>query len=277
MSDVEPESLSVWRERGVDVSVAQTARRYDYWLGGKDHFPADRASGDAVAAAFPAIRTAVRENRRFLARAVGYLAGEAGIDQFLDIGTGIPSADNTHEVAQRANPAARVVYVDNDPIVLSHARALLISDCAEGVTACLDADLREPEKILNSAVLAGTLDLSQPVALLLVAVLHFVPDEDRPHAAVRRLVDALPPGSHVVITHGTNDFMPSRLLPGVEAVIRSQGGYRPRTRDQIAGFLDGLELVEPGLVPTADWRPAEDGEPRPAACDVAAYAAVARV
>jgi hypothetical protein len=277
MADAELEYSSVWLERGVDVTVAHPARRYDYWLGGKDNFPADRASGDAVAAAFPTIRTAVVENRRFLGRAVSYLAGEAGIDQFLDIGTGIPAADNTHEVAQRINPAARVVYVDNDPIVLAHARALLTSAHADGATAYIDADLREPETILADSALARTLDLSRPVALMLVAVLHFVFDEDGAYDLVHRLVSALPAGSLLVMSHATNDFMPPELLADVEAVTRSQGGYRPRTREEFARFFDGYDLLPPGLVPVVDWRADGEPEPRPTAQDAGMYAAIARI
>ena len=177
----------------IDTTVPHPARRYNYWLGGKDNFQADRESGDAMAAAFPTIRTSALENRRFLQRAVGYLAREAGIRQFLDIGTGIPTANNTHEVAQAVAPESRVVYVDNDPIVLAHARALLTSS-PEGATAYIDADLRDPEKILAHPELQRTIDLSQPVGLMLVAVLHFVPDGDDPYALVRRLLDALPAG-----------------------------------------------------------------------------------
>jgi hypothetical protein len=274
---ITPESTSVWLRRGVDVTVAHPARRYDYWLGGKDHFPADRASGDAVAAAFPTIRTAARENRWFLGRAVRHLAEHEGIDQFLDIGTGIPAAENTHEVAQRINPASRVVYVDNDPIVLAHARALLTSTHADGLTAYLDADVRDPGRILDDAALTGTLDLSRPVALMLVAVLHFVFDEDRPYDVVRWLLGALAPGSFLVLSHATNDLMPLRILAEVEAVTRSQGGYRPRTRREFCRFFDGLDLLEPGVVPLSDWRADGEPAPRPSASDVGMYGAVGRI
>src|SRR5690349_9483411 len=261
----------------IDTSVAHPARRYDYWLGGKDNFEADRASGDAVAEMFPTIRTAIIENRRFLGRAVHFLAAEAGISQFLDIGTGIPAANNTHEVAQDANPAARVVYVDNDPIVLAHARALLTSTHAEGTTAYIDADLREPEGILSNPALK-VLDLSQPVALMLVAVLHFVPDTNRAHEVVRTLVDALPSGSYLVISHATNDYIPAEVRVELESSpAKNDGGFCFRSRDEFAAFFTGLELVPPGIVATTDWRPDNEIADRPSAADVAAYAAVGRI
>jgi hypothetical protein len=285
MSSQEPSAPSEWwtpSEGGselpsvrIDTSVAHPARRYDYWLGGKDNFEADRASGDAVAAAFPAIRTAVIENRRFLGRAVRFLAAEANVSQFLDIGTGIPAANNTHQVAQEINPAARIVYVDNDPIVLAHARALLTSN-PEGVTSYIDADLRDPKTILNNPGLK-ILDLTQPVALMLVAVMHFVMDEDHPYDAVRSLIDALPDGSYVVMTHATNDYMPPQHLADTETVVRSQGGFRFRDRDEVARFFEGLELIPPGIVSSAEWRPDADGEPRPSAADTATHAVVAKI
>ena len=176
----------------IDTTTAHPARRYDYWLGGKDNFAADRESADAIETIFPSIRTAARENRNFLHRAVRYLVTEAGVRQFLDIGTGLPTADNTHDIAQRLAPDARIVYVDNDPLVLVHARALLTSH-PHGATQYIEADLRQPEQILTDADLTGTLDLAKPVALLLVAVLHFVPDTDHPDTIVRTLLDALIP------------------------------------------------------------------------------------
>ncbi len=261
----------------IDTTVAHPARRYDYWLGGKDNFAADRAAGDAIAEVYPAVRTAVRENRRFLGRAVTYLAGEAGIDQFLDIGTGIPTANNTHEVAQRINPAARVVYVDNDPIVLAHARALLTSQ-TPGATAYLDADLRDPEKILHHPDLAATLDLSRPVALMLVAVLHFIEDRDDPYGAVSRLVSVLPSGSYVVISHATVDLVPEEIRErsGV-ANAPGQGAWQFRTRAEFAGFFKGLDLMEPGIVPLVRWRAHEEPGPRPEVPEASLFAAVARV
>src|ERR1051326_9170709 len=181
-------------EPGIDTSMAHSARIYDYYLGGQDNFPADRRTAERAAESWPAVRTAVRENRAFLGRAVRFLVAEAGIRQFLDIGTGLPSANNVHEVAQGLVPSCRVVYVDNDPIVLAHARALLTSS-PEGKTAYIHADLREPEKILADPVTVATLDFSQPIALMLVAVLHFLTDADGPYQIVDTLLDALPAGS----------------------------------------------------------------------------------
>jgi S-adenosyl methyltransferase len=262
-------------ELSFDTSVAHPARRYDYWLGGKDNFAADRASGDAVAEAFPSIRVATIENRRFLGRVVQYLAGEVGIDQFLDIGTGIPSADNTHEVAQRVHPGARVVYVDNDPIVLAHARALLTSGPA-GATAYIDADLRDPQAILSSPALRTTLDLTRPVALMLIAVFHFIPDEYRPYDLVAQLTAALPAGSYVVMSHSTTDH----LTPEEERVWYSIPGppMRFRSRDEVARFFDGHDLVDPGVVASTDWRPlTDDPAMRPTPAEAASWVGVARL
>ncbi|WBB76866.1 SAM-dependent methyltransferase [Micromonospora sp. WMMD1128] len=262
----------------IDTSVVHPARRYNYWLGGKDNFQADRESGDAMAARFPTIRVSALENRRFLRRAVRHLAAEAGIRQFLDIGTGIPTADNTHEVAQSVDPRARVVYVDNDPIVLAHARALLTSSAA-GATAYLDADLRDPERILAHPELRGTLDLSEPVALMLVAVLHFVPDADDPHTTVRRLLDALPAGSYLAASHATHDHLPAHLAAEAKETARGGGLHgmiNVRGRDEFTRFFDGLELVEPGVCPVADWRAEGEPEPRPTAVDVSLYGGVGR-
>ena len=265
----------------VDTSIAHPARRYNYWLGGKDHYEADRESGDQIAAVFPSIRVAVQENRRFLQRAVRYLAGEVGIRQFLDIGTGIPTADNTHEVAQAVAPRSRVVYVDNDPIVLVHARALLTST-PEGATSYLEADLREPQKILRHPDLLATLDLSQPVALMLIAVLHFVPDSEDPYGIVGELTSALAPGSHLAITHGTGDFMPPATAQDVDSTVqstneRSQAPFLLRSRDEFARFFDGLELVEPGIAPLAAWHSDRDPAGLPPAADIANWGAVARI
>jgi len=255
-----------------DVGTAHPARRYNYWLGGKDNFAADRQSGDAIAATFPGIRDSVRENRRFLRRTVEFLAREAGIDQFLDIGTGLPTADNTHEVAQRITPHARIVYVDNDPIVLAHARALLTSS-PRGATAYIDADLREPSKILEAPQLRATLDLRRPVALVLLAVLHFVHDDRDPYGVVRRVLDALPAGSYLVMSHATYDLVPPDKVATLEA--QSGGQWRSRSRAEFARFFDGLELIEPGVVPIGDWRP-EPGTERPDPAQIVTYGAVGR-
>lgn len=256
-----------------DVGVAHPARRYNYWLGGKDNFAADRASGDAIAATFPTIRDSVRENRKFLRRAVGFLAGEAGIDQFLDVGTGLPTADNTHEVAQRITPHSRVVYVDNDPIVLAHARALLTSS-PEGATAYIDADLRDPGKILQAPQLRATLDFDRPIALVLLAVLHFVHDDQEPYGVVGQLVAALPKGSYLVMSHATYDGVPPEKVEVLEK--QSGGQWRSRSRAEFGRFFDGLDLVEPGVVPIGDWRP-EPGVTRPDPAKIVTYGAVGKL
>jgi hypothetical protein len=259
----------------IDTSVAHPARRYDYWLGGKDNFQADRDSGDAVAAAFPTIRTAAVENRRFLRRAVTYLAREAGIRQFLDIGTGIPSANNTHQVAQAIAPESRIVYVDNDPIVLVHARALLTS-APEGRTAYIDADLREPKAILTHPGLRDTLDLSRPVGLMLVAILHFVPDSAEPERLVGELADGLAPGSHLTLTHATADYMPPELRESVGAAD-ARMPFQFRSRDELAPYFTGMDLVPPGIVSVAEWHADDEEQPRPSAADTAVHGAVARI
>jgi SAM-dependent methyltransferase len=268
-----------WRVSGseIDVSVAHPARRYDYWLGGKDNFAADRVSGDAVAALFPTIREAIRENRRFLGRTVRFLAEELGIDQFLDIGTGIPAADNTHEVAQRVNPEACVVYVDNDPIVLAYARALLTGN-RPGSTAYIDADLRRPQGILDHPALTATLDLSRPVGLMLVSVLHFLQDDDDPHGVVRHLLSALVPGSCLVVSHGTNDLVDPCDRAALERVAAdNKAGFRMRSMEEFGRFFDGLELVPPGVVSIADWRADAAPELRPTPAQVSMYGAVGRI
>jgi hypothetical protein len=254
----------------IDTGVAHIARVYNYWLGGKDNFAADRTAAEVVVSSYPTVLASVREQRKFLGRAVQYLAGEAGIRQFLDIGTGLPSASNTHEVAQQVAPQSRVVYVDNDPIVLAHARALLASDPL-GATAYLDADLRDTAAILAQA--AGTLDFAQPVALMLIGVLHCVPDADDPLGIVRRLVDALPAGSYVVIAHPASDIHATQI--GTAASQLNQVMADPvtlRPLAEVARFVDGLDLMEPGLVQLHRWRPAAAGGP----VELANYGVVAR-
>jgi hypothetical protein len=238
----------------INAGTAHSARVYDYWLGGKDNFAADRELGDALTAAVPSTPFAARANRAFLGRAVRYLATEAGITQFLDIGTGIPTAGNTHEVAQAAAPQSRVVYVDHDPIVLAHARALMTS-IPSGATAFIKADLRDPGKILADPGLHGTLDLSEPLALMLVAVLHFLTEEDNPLGLVAELLDALPSGSYLTIAHLTADFNPEEAAAALETVQRSGVTYVPRSAAAVTAFFDGLDLVEPGVVPLLTWRP----------------------
>jgi hypothetical protein len=243
-----------WVPPEIDTSVAHPARVYDYWLGGKDNFAPDRALGDAIMAAVPTIKVMARANREFLGRAVRYLAGEVGIRQFLDIGTGIPTAGNTHEVAQGIAPDARVLYVDNDPIVLVHARALMHSHAA-GATAFIQADLREPGKILADPELAATLDLRRPVALMLVAILMYFRDDEDPYAMVSALVDALPSGSYLAITHPTADFNREAMAGAVAAAEHGGITLVPRSREETAAFFTGLDLVEPGVVPVRAWRP----------------------
>ena len=240
---------------GIDITVPHSARVWNYWLGGKDNYAVDRAAGDRYQETFPQIVDVARAGRYFLARAVRFLAGEAGIRQFLDVGTGLPPVDNTHEIAQRVTPECRVVYVDNDPLVLAHARALLTST-AEGATDYIDADLRTPEAICRSAT--ATLDFSKPVALILIGVLGHVTDDDEASSIVGRLLDPLPSGSYLALADSVDVGDAHR-----EAARRySEAGpdaYRLRSPDQIAGFFDGLELVEPGVAPVSRWRP----EPSP--------------
>ncbi len=260
---------------GIDVSRPHPARIYDYFLGGKDNFAADRETAGRVLESWGAVRTAVRENRAFLARAVRYLAAEAGVRQFLDIGAGLPSSSNVHEVAQAVAPQARVVYVDNDPIVLAHARALLTSD-PRGACAYIDADLLDPDKILRHPATRATLDFSQPIALILVAVLHFIPDEDEPRGVVSALTDALPPGSYLAASHTTAEHFPEGLAGAGQAY--SDRGLRGalRGQEEFAGLaFSGLEMVDPGVVLVSEWRP-EEGALRPMPWEVNTYGGVAR-
>ena len=235
----------------IDTSRAHPARIYDSWLGGKDNFAADREAAELALQAYPELAEAIRSNRAFLGRAVRFLVG-AGIRQFLDVGTGLPAGDNTHEVAQRAAPDSRIVYVDNDPIVLRHAQALLTST-PQGACDYIQADLRDPEKILAEA--AHTLDLGRPVALMLLAVLQFALDADDPYGLVARLVAALPPGSYLVISHPTDDFNPNRGESMRVYNERSVEQAVVRDKDAVARFFDGLDLLDPGVVPVAEWRP----------------------
>src|SRR6201992_18359 len=259
----------------IDVTKPHPARMYDYFLGGKNNFAADRATAAQVLESWGSVRTGVRENRALLGRAVRHLASEAGVSQFLDLGTGLPSANNVHEVAQAINPEARVVYADNDPIVLAHARALLASG-PKGVTTYLDADVRDPQAILANPITGETLDFSRPIGLILVAVLHFLPDEDEPGRIVRTLVDALPSGSYLVASHATAEHNPGGLSGAGRAY--SQGGMRGAIRNSEV-FADlaftGLELVDPGVVLVSEWRPEQEAI-RPMASEVNTYGGVAR-
>jgi len=246
----------------IDASVAHSARVYDYLLGGKDHFAADRTAGDQMIAALPNVVTGSRMNRAFLARAVRFLVAECGIRQFLDIGTGIPSAGNTHEVAQAIAPQTRVVYVDNDPIVLSHARALLTSTVA-GSVAYLDADLRDTDVTLRTA--ARMLDFRQPIALMMLMVLHLIPDADEPHQIVARFVDALPSGSYLALSHPPSDILPegvAQVQQRLNAHLGPGASMTARSHDEVARFFDGMDLVPPGLVQVHQWRPSGDIDPK---------------
>jgi SAM-dependent methyltransferase len=250
------------------------ARVYDYLLGGREHYPADRAAAEAGLRANPSSRIPPRENRGFLRRVVTHLAAECGVRQFLDIGTGIPTSPNVHEVAQAVAPDARIVYVDNDPIVLAHARALT-AGTPQGRTEYLDADLRDVERILGAPGLRATLDLRRPVALMLVAVLHFVEDCDKPHDLVRGLLDALPPGSYLALSHLTGDFDPA-AWERVSAVYARDGVVmRVRSRDEIAAFFDGLDLLDPGLSVVTRWRPDAEVDRRATDTQVSVYGGVA--
>ncbi|MFI7404190.1 SAM-dependent methyltransferase [Streptomyces sp. NPDC049541] len=258
--------------RRIDTLRPHTARIWNYWLGGGDYYEVDRIAGDRIRELHPAIGEYARADRLFLGRAVRHLVTEAGIRQFLDIGTGLPTADNTHEVAQRLAPDARIVYVDNDPLVLAHARALLTSS-PEGRTDHLDEDLRNVDSILERA--AGTLDLTQPVALMLLGVVIFIGDEEDPYGMVRRLLDALPSGSHLVLSHTITG-------PGLSEVDeavrfwneRGVPALTQRTPEAVARFFDGLELLEPGVVSCSRWRPepSQAGEPQ----EVALFGGVGR-
>ncbi|HZG88997.1 MAG TPA: SAM-dependent methyltransferase [Pseudonocardia sp.] len=241
---------------GVDTSRPHPARRYDYWLDGKDNYAADRASAEEIEQnAFPTVRLSARENRQFLGRAVSYLAEREGIRQFLDIGAGLPAANNVHEVAQAVDPRSRVVYVDNDPIVLAHARVLL-QGTREGATAYIDADVRRPSSILTDPDLLATLDMTQPVALTLLAIMHFISDAERPYEIVAELRDALPPGSFVVITHATSDHLsPDRREASARANKRAGVQFQLRTSEEFAPFFAGLDLVPPGITSVVRWRP----------------------
>jgi S-adenosyl methyltransferase len=258
----------------IDISRPHIARMYDYYLGGKNHFAADRELAERLLASAPTARTTARENRAFLGRAVRFLTAEAGVTQFLDIGTGLPTTSSVHEVAQQVAPSARVVYADNDPLVLTHARALLRSS-PEGRTAYIQADLREPEKIVSSSVARSVLDFTKPIALMLVAILHFIPDEDRPQDIVATLLDALPGGSYLVASHGTLEHESAGFDAGQQAYRAS--GLSARARDS-ADFariaFSELDLVPPGVVLVSEWRPDADG-PLPTPAEVGIYGGVA--
>jgi SAM-dependent methyltransferase len=248
-------------QQGFDSGVPNVARIYDALLGGKDNYATDREAALALTTAIPGAARAARDNRAFLARAVRYLAGQAGITQFLDIGTGLPTRGHVHEIAQAANPGARVAYVDNDPVVIAHAHALL----AGTATAVIEADVRFPRDLMSMPAVRKQIDFDLPAAVLLVAVLHFVADSDGPRSIVRCITDHLAPGSYLVISHVTDDQTPA------EAIDRARDIYSTayvrgaaRTRDDIEGFFDGLDLIPPGVTDAARWRSRRKTTPRPA-------------
>jgi S-adenosyl methyltransferase len=259
----------------IDTSKPHSARIYDYYLGGKDNFAADRETAVKAMEAWPPIRMAARENRAFLGRAVRYLAEEAGITQFLDLGSGLPGVGNVHEIAQDVNRAARVVYVDNDPIVLAHGQALLNST-PEGKAVYIEADMREPEKILEHPVTRDTLDFTQPVALIFIGVLHFFMADDEVRRIVEPLIDAVPSGSYVAAAHVTSEFSRAATTEAGNVYTRSGVGIIGRDADVFADLVfNGLTLVPPGVVVVSEWRP-EPGAILPARADVSINGAVAR-
>ena len=258
-SEPGPEEPDDTAGTGVDTTVPHSARIWNYWLGGKDNYPVDRAAGDQFSAIFPRIVDIARADRHFLGRVVRFLAGEAGVRQFLDVGSGLPTVDNTHQVAQRVVPQSRIVYVDNDPLVLTHARALLTSS-PQGTTKYVDADMGDPAKVLQAA--AKWLDLTQPVALTLMGVLGHVTDYAQARSIVAGLLDGLPSGSYLAINDSVNT---SEALEEALRQYEASGAvpYRTRSLEQFTGFFDGLELVEPGVVLVADWRPDPGSVPGP--------------
>ncbi|NGO72167.1 SAM-dependent methyltransferase [Streptomyces boncukensis] len=259
---------------GLRTHEAHSARMYDYLLGGKDNYPADEKAAEAAVAAFPTLRTAARENRAFLGRAVRYVVEETGIRQFLDIGSGLPTADNVHQVAQRHAPDARVVYVDNDPIVLAHGHALLSADAR---TTVIPADIRDPDAILAHHETQELIDFAEPAAVLAVAILHFVSDEEDPGAIVGRLREALAPGSVIVLSHATAEISPETAL-GVQAAYRAQNvPLTLRDRADLAELFAGFEIVEPGIQVVSDWRSTVPESERPSHAEVSWYGGIGRL
>jgi hypothetical protein len=248
------------RLRGFDTTVPSPARMWNYWVGGKDHFAADREAAARIQAAMPGLPAIARSVRAFLIDIVHSLTVDYGVRQFLDIGTGLPTADNTHDVAQRAAPESRIVYADYDPVVLTHARALLTST-PEGKTDYIQADLRDTDAILTAA--ARTLDFSQPVAVLLLAVLHFIPDADDPYGIVKKLMDAVPAGSFLVVCHAPSDINPGEIAEMTRRYNESGAEQmRPRSHEEIMRFFEGLEMIPPGLAPLSGWLPPDRADPR---------------
>ncbi len=243
-----------WAPTGIDLSRPSAARVYDYYLGGSHNFEVDRRMAEEAISLWPQLPLLMQANRDFMRRAVRFLADQ-GVEQFVDIGSGIPTAGNVHEVAHRQDPRARVVYADNDPVAVAHSRAIL-ADVDHAIV--VHADLRRPEEVFGVPAVRELIDLTRPVALLLVAVLHFIPDADDPHAAVRRLGDLLPPGSYLVISHASPDRQPELATTHQELYRRTPTPMTMRTGEQIAGFFSGFELVPPGLVSLPLWRPEDD-------------------
>jgi hypothetical protein len=260
----------------IDISRPHPARVYDYWLNGENNYPADAAAAEEVARVWPGVKLGARLNRDFMHRATRWLVTEAGVRQFLDIGTGIPTEPNLHQVAQELAPDTRVLYVDNDPVVFEDAKALL-NGSPEGRTGYLQADFTDPGSILGASELGETLDLEQPVALSLIALLHFVTDERGAHEIVGRYMEALPSGSYLVVTHVTGDFDPDLLTRVAEAYQSTVAEGQIRSSCEVSRFFEGLELVDPGVVVAHRWRP-EAGEPQPDITDAEfpCYGAVAR-
>jgi DNA-binding HxlR family transcriptional regulator len=260
----------------IDPTTPHPARRYNYWLGGKDNFASDRAAAKEVEDVFPHVRRAALENRMFLQRSVQFMASELGVDQFLDIGTGLPTADNTHEVAQAINPASRVVYVDNDPMVMAHARALLTST-PEGRSVYIEEDLRNPEKIVTNPSVTSLLDFNRPIGLVLVAVLHFIEGDTQPRDIVQRLLKALPSGSYLVASNNTADTVSLEVQAAYrQMVAEGRLDAHARTKEQFTRFFDGLDLVDPGVVLVSDWHSSLPADQRPRPDQVPVYGAVGR-
>jgi hypothetical protein len=262
-------------ERDVDTGSAHSARIYDYIIGGTDHYPADREAGDAMVREWPALPVHMRANRDFMNRAVRHLAEQAGIRQFLDIGTGIPTSPNIHEIAQSVSPDARVVYVDNDPLVLRLSRGLL-NGTPEGRTSYIEADMRDPASILEAPGLRETLDLTRPVALLVIAIVHFMTHKDDAVGIVRRLLEPLPSGSHLAMSIGTAEFAPDEVGRVAREYAARGMPMRLRTLAEAAEFFTGLEVVEPGIVQVHQWHPDGSGTEVIRDADIAMYGVVGR-
>jgi S-adenosyl methyltransferase len=266
-----PKEADDWRTT-FRPDIPSPARIYDYLLGGKDNYPADRRAGDEIATHLPNIRQAFGWNRTFLRRAVHFLVAEAGIRQLIDIGTGLPAAGNVHDVSAQADPATRIVYVDNDPVVLAHGRSML-----HGVpnTVIIEHDLRSPAAILADPELRRLIDFSEPVAILLVAVLHFISDDDDPADIIRQLLAPFPPGSYLALSHATADGTPA-INDAAKVYDGATAQAHVRRRDDVLALVRGLDLVEPGMVWTPEWRPEPGAERPPHPEEFFYYALVAR-